>query len=100
MTGWRNWALAAGALVAVCGLVLWVTGGPVMILVFGIMMMATAALEPIYGRDAERPLDRNWRATDERFVDPDTGKLVTVWFDPESGERCYVEDGAAPPQQS
>ena len=100
MIGWRNWALGAGALVAVCGFVLWISGGPVMVLVFGILMMVTAALEPIYGRAGERPLERHWRATDERFVDPETGKLVTVWFDPQSGERRYVEDGAAPPRQA
>ena len=98
MTGWRNWALAAGALVAVCGVVLWVSDGPAMLLVFGILIMVTAALEPIYGRAGARPLERSWQSTDERFVDPDTGKLVTVWFDPQSGERRYVEDGAAPRQ--
>jgi hypothetical protein len=98
MTGSRNWALAAGALVAVCGLVLWVSGGPVMVFVFGILMMVTAALEPIYGSASARPLDSNWRATDERFVDPESGKLVTVWFDPQSGERRYVEENQAEPR--
>ena len=31
-----------------------------------------------------------WVATDERFVDPETGKLVTVYFHPATGERRYV----------
>ena len=31
-----------------------------------------------------------WTATDERFVDPETGKLVTVYYHPASGERRYV----------
>jgi hypothetical protein len=31
-----------------------------------------------------------WIATDERFVDPETGKLVTVYFHPATGERRYI----------
>ena len=31
-----------------------------------------------------------WEKTGERFVDPETGKLVTVWFHPATGERRYV----------
>jgi hypothetical protein len=97
MTGWRNWALAAGMLVAVCGLVLWVSGGPVMLLVFGVLMTVTAALEPIYGQANGKPANGNWQPTDEKFVDPETGRLVSVWFDRQSGERSYVDDGPVPP---
>jgi hypothetical protein len=32
----------------------------------------------------------DWQVTDERFVDPETGKLVTVYFHPATGERRYV----------
>ena len=32
----------------------------------------------------------DWTVTDERFVDPETGKLVTVYYHPASGERRYV----------
>jgi hypothetical protein len=32
----------------------------------------------------------DWQQTDERFVDPETGKLVTVYFHPGTGERRYV----------
>ncbi len=31
-----------------------------------------------------------WIATDERFVDPETGKMVTVYFHPATGERRYI----------
>jgi hypothetical protein len=31
-----------------------------------------------------------WVATDERFVDPESGKLVTVYYHPSTGERRYV----------
>ena len=33
-----------------------------------------------------------WQATPERFVDPETGRLVTVFFNPATGERRYVAD--------
>jgi hypothetical protein len=31
-----------------------------------------------------------WTATGERFVDPETGKLVAVYYHPASGERRYI----------
>jgi hypothetical protein len=41
-----------------------------------------------------RPLDappgRDWTFTGERFVDPNSGELVEVWFCARSGERAYV----------
>jgi hypothetical protein len=34
----------------------------------------------------------DWQATPERFVDPESGRLVTVFFNPATGERRYVAD--------
>ncbi len=31
-----------------------------------------------------------WQRTDERFIDPESGKLTEVWFEPATGERRYV----------
>jgi hypothetical protein len=39
---------------------------------------------------SERSPGPDWTATGERFVDPETGKLVAVYFHPASGERRYV----------
>ncbi len=39
---------------------------------------------------AEQRPGPDWTATDERFVDPETGRLVTVYYHPASGERRYV----------
>lgn len=91
MTGWRKWALILGTIVTGFGLWFWVAFHVPMGLIFGVVILITAALEPIYGRADGKPRGPNWRATDERFVDPETGKLVTVWFDPETGERRYVD---------
>lgn len=37
-----------------------------------------------------KPPEPDWQATGERFVDPETGRLVTVYFRPATGERRYV----------
>ncbi len=39
---------------------------------------------------AATPPGPDWQRTDERFVDPETGKLVTVYFHPRTGERRYI----------
>ena len=44
-----------------------------------------------------RPVNRNqghWQATGERFVDPSSGKLVEVFYNPETGERDYRNTGS------
>ena len=33
-----------------------------------------------------------WQQTDERFVDPSTGKRMSVRYNPQTGERDYVEE--------
>jgi hypothetical protein len=39
--------------------------------------------------DSNRP-GPEWVATHERFVDPETGRLVTVYYRASTGERRYV----------
>lgn len=34
--------------------------------------------------------DPRWSDTGERFVDPETGRMTAVYFDPAKGERHYV----------
>lgn len=44
---------------------------------------------------SDRP-DPHWTDTGERFVDPETGVLTAVYFDPEKGERHYLTASADP----
>jgi hypothetical protein len=41
------------------------------------------------GEEPDRPLEARFRPTDERFVDPTSGRRMRVWVDPASGERRY-----------
>lgn len=41
------------------------------------------------------PLPPSFRRTDEVFVDPSSGVMMRVWFDPATGERRYLADAGA-----
>lgn len=63
----------------------------------GVLLLGTLLERTGYGRAASAPpAERGWRETAERFVDPETGRLVAVWFDAATGERRYVDDGVPP----
>ena len=36
-----------------------------------------------------------WQETDERFIDPASGHLIVVRYNPDTGERDYVDKGVA-----
>jgi hypothetical protein len=36
---------------------------------------------------------RQWQLTDEKFIDPTTGHLMQVRFDPQTGDREYIDLG-------
>jgi len=67
-------------------------GGPAMILAGLVLIVGT-----IYERVRYKPLEKGapgpgWQRTSERFIDDETGKTVTVYIRPETGERRYVEE--------
>lgn len=43
-----------------------------------------------YGAARLRPHGDDWRETPERFIDDASGKAMTVWYNPATGERRYV----------
>ena len=51
----------------------------------------------VYERVRYKPVEKSrpgpgWERTTERFVDEESGKILTVYIRPETGERMYVED--------
>lgn len=85
--------MTAGALLTVFGLALWAETGNFVVIIMGVLAVVTSLVERSYGVPHGRPQSANWRPTDERFIDPESGQLVTVWFDPSTGKRRYVADG-------
>ena len=55
---------------------------------FGLLIVLGTLFERRY-RGAQ-PGPAAWQTTGERFVDPTTGKLTEVRYDPKTGERAYI----------
>ncbi|HEX5352482.1 MAG TPA: hypothetical protein VFW60_00205 [Rhodanobacteraceae bacterium] len=63
----------------------------------GLFLIIALAIERWrYKPVSEACPDPRWTDTGERFVDPETGVLTAVYFDPAKGERHYL---AAPGAQ-
>lgn len=92
----RSFVIGIGLLALLCGLVALATGAFPPAAVFGfwgvVLVLGTVCERVIY-----KPIDRarpgsRWQRTPERFIDDATGKPVTVYIEPVSGERHYVEE--------
>ena len=87
--------LGLAALVA--GLAFIASGGPLPVVIwllgFGLVLTLGVAYERMrYKYLAARRPGHGWERTEERFIDPATGKQVTVYFRAADGERMYVEE--------
>ena len=66
-------------------------GSPVAIYLFASGLIVIAAL--VFERGRYRPpvtRGGSWQETAERFVDPTTGQLMKVRYNPQTGARDYV----------
>ena len=60
---------------------------------FGVLLLLGTLFEQVrYKEQAAGAPGPGWERTSERFVDEESGKTVTVYIHPETGERKYVED--------
>jgi hypothetical protein len=87
-------------LVAIIGLaycvggVYFITGAPHAIvpgsvaLALGVIILCGLIWEPRY-RGAALGKNAQWQPTGEKFIDPESSKLVEVDYDPQTGERRY-----------
>ena len=93
----RWFVIVLGAVALTVAVLLLITGQDVLtvlwLLVNGCVLIGAVVFE----RWRYRPsIDRSkgrWQPTGERFVDPSTGRLVDVFYNPDTGERDYVEVG-------
>jgi hypothetical protein len=62
-------------------------------LILGLVLVLGTVLERVrYKPLAHGAPGPGWERTAERFVNEETGKTVTVYVRPETGERMYVEE--------
>ncbi|HEY3644708.1 MAG TPA: hypothetical protein VGM16_05150 [Gammaproteobacteria bacterium] len=60
-------------------------------LMFGALLLLGTIFERWRYKQARSAGTAKGVATGERFVDPETGALMEVWYDAASGERTYVK---------
>jgi hypothetical protein len=59
------------------------------VLIWGVVLFLGTVFERWRYRSNASHLDDGWAATDERFVDPESGKLMQVYYQASTGERRY-----------
>jgi len=92
----RSGVIAIGIIALVCGIAAMATGvfPPAFVaLAWGVIIL----LGTVWERVRYKPLETGrpgagWVATDERFIDDETGRPVRVWLEPATGERRYVTE--------
>ena len=95
----RKALLAVGALYLIVALVLLATlevslALVACLLISGAVLIASIIFEQHrYRRQVDRGTG-TWQDTGERFVDPTTGRMMEVRYNPATGEREYVETTA------
>jgi hypothetical protein len=77
---------------ALCGMLVDIAVWP-SLLVATLLLVGTAFERVRYGAAQRRPVGGAWQETTERFIDDESGRPVTVWFDPATGQRRYVDAG-------
>jgi hypothetical protein len=92
----RNVLLGIGVASLACGaavFALYGFGPAFPVLIWAALLTAGIVFERFRYKalDAPRP-GAGWEKTSERFIDDETGKPVTVYIRPETGERRYVEE--------
>jgi hypothetical protein len=78
--------ILAAALIVTRGHAIWPPA--VYLACLGILIIVTTFFEQRYR--GVKPGAGSWQATGERFIDPTTGRLTEVRYDPKTGERAYL----------
>ena len=97
----RNILLALGACLMAAGVVPLTVGGvgpAIICLVWGAILVFGIIYERVaYKTVVDKvPAGPGWERTTERFVDDKTGRTITVYVKPLTGERAYVAEAKSP----
>jgi hypothetical protein len=88
----RNFVLVVAIALAGSGAYLLLHGehGAAPMAIWGTILLLAVVFERWRYKNSDHRLSGDWEATDERFIDPESGKLMQVWYQPSTGERCYL----------
>lgn len=94
----RNFLLAVSLVVALVGVVLLNSDRHAWpIVIWGVVLLVLTLAERWRYQRSQTMDGEDWRATDEQFIDPETGKLTRVYYSAATGERRYIvvdDDGS------
>jgi hypothetical protein len=91
----RRGLLTIGVLVLILGATALISGiaSSYVFFFWGAALIAAIVFERSrYKKIARKSPGPEWQRTSERFMDDETGKMVTVYIQPQTGERAYVQD--------
>lgn len=92
----RRGLITVGVLVIILGVAALLSGIVARSFIFvfwGVVLIVSLIIERVrYKRLEAKSPGPGWERTTERFVDEETGAMVTVYIKPETGERAYVRD--------
>ena len=87
--------IALGIIAVLAGIGLLATAhwtGISMLIAGGLLLIGTLYERVHYKKPVAHAPGPGWQRTSERFIDDETGRAITVWVEPKTGERAYVED--------
>ena len=92
----RGILIALAVISILCGLVALATGAFPPAAIFAIwgalLVIGTVFERVIYKQTKAKPPGDGWLRTSERFIDDTSGKPITVYVEPRTGERQYIEE--------
>lgn len=92
----RKGLIVVGTLVIILGVAALASGlvdRSFVFICWGLVLVASIIFERVrYKRLESKSPGPGWQRTTERFVDDETGDTVTVYIQPETGERAYVKE--------
>lgn len=90
----RNALIAIGVLLILAGIASVLAGfesRSLPLFLIGAILIVGMVYEPWRYKKIDSRPKAGWQPTGERFVDPETGRLTEVHYDPATGQRHYVE---------
>jgi hypothetical protein len=87
----RSGLLLFGVLLTFAGLISSISGwqGALVMTFWGLVLVAAVVFERWRYQKTSGTAQSEWQETEERFVDPETGVLTQVMYDPRTGDRRY-----------